>query len=447
MQPRHKELLLGIAFVAIAAAFATYHSRETGEEIILADASDSFDASPENDPLSAAAQETTSEETPAAVIHADYPATKELVLGKNETLASLLTRTGIPKKEAEAALKSLKKVVNPKTIKAKQKLSLDILKNDGTSVVKFVKLNFSPEFGRSFTLEQRSDGTFAAQENKHKITKAIVRAEGGISSGLYSDAKASGVPNSVTNDLVRLFSYNIDLQRQLKVKDRFDVAYEVKYDETTGEERPGHIIFAKLTLSKKPVSIYRHKISKGTEDYYDQNGKSIRKSLLRTPVDGARLSSKFGMRRHPISGYTKMHQGIDFAAPTGTPIHVAGNGVITQVGYDGGYGKAITVKHNNEYATKYAHLSRFAKVKVGQAVTQRQVIGYVGSTGHSTGPHLHFEVHRHGKKINPQSVKMIDSQVLDKKEMQRFQVARAGVERKVASLPTRTKLAFNTLEQ
>jgi murein DD-endopeptidase MepM/ murein hydrolase activator NlpD len=206
--------------------------------------------------------------------------------------------------------------------------------------------------------------------------------------------------------------------------------------------RGGDLLYARLTLSGRDLEAYRFMLPDGSVEYYDRTGKSLRKFLLRTPVDGARLSSRFGMRRHPILGYTRMHKGVDFAAPSGTPIYAAGNGKVTKAGRNGGYGNYVEIRHNGEYSTAYAHLSRFAKgMSPGQRVSQGQVIGYVGTTGRSTGPHLHFEVRRQGSQINPLKLKSVALGQLGGNDLERFKAEMARIDRMRQDLADGTQLA------
>ena len=223
------------------------------------------------------------------------------------------------------------------------------------------------------------------------------------------------------NHLIRAYSGNVDFQRDIRKGDEIDVLYESKETENGEFAKLGNVLYANLTIGGKQKAIYRHKKKNGRVGYYYKNGKSVRKGLMRHPITGVRISSGYGMRRHPISKRRKMHTGIDYAAPTGTPIRAASDGVLTYVGRKGGYGKYISIKHNSRLSTAYAHMSRYAKgMKNGKRVKQGQIIGYVGSTGHSTGPHLHYEVRVNGKHVNPRSAKLPMDDSLTGKELQRF---------------------------
>ena len=232
------------------------------------------------------------------------------------------------------------------------------------------------------------------------------------------------------SEVIKAFSYDVDVQRDIQPGDLYGVVYERFEDEDGNLARTGDVLFASMTLSGKAIGIYRYTDRDGFTDYYDQDGHSLRKALLKTPIDGARISSGFGMRKHPILGYSKMHKGIDFAAPSGTPIYAAGNGTIVKIGRNGGYGNYVKIKHANGYATAYAHLSKFAKgLKNGSKVKQGDVIAYVGSTGRATGPHLHYEVMVSGSQVNPKDVKLPTGTTLTGKELALFETRRNEIDK------------------
>ena len=447
MKKRHKELLVGLAFIATATGFAAYHgatTRSTGstetDSVDVADAENSnMDVFEYAKKLNADTGDVKPVATPLA--QPDVPTTlkKDIRLASGDTLTALLVRSGISRSEAYAVSKALSKVYDLRGLKAGQVIQLET-ENVEESEAPLMNLSFSPQFGRSIVVHKNDAGSMKAEKKNHKVTPSIVRAKASIQRGFSLDAQSNGIPSKISNDVIRLFSHSVDFKRHIRKNDDFEVAYETLVDETTGQQRSGSLLYAQLTLSKKPMKIYRHKSANGHVDYYSEDGKCARKSLMKTPVKGARMSSKFGIRTHPITRRVRMHKGIDFAARTGTPIMSAGDGVVIYRGRKGGYGNYILVRHNSEYCTAYAHLSRFANISVGSRVSQKQVIGYVGTTGHSTGPHLHFEVHRHGRQVNPMGIQSIPTQVLEKKEMQKFQTARAKLDQQVAALPTQKKL-------
>ena len=221
--------------------------------------------------------------------------------------------------------------------------------------------------------------------------------------------------------LIKLFSFDLDFQRDIKVNTLVSVSYGVSEIVKNNKVEYNDINYALISINGKKLEYFKFLTDEGYTDYFNRDGKNVKKSILKTPLDGARLSSSFGMRKHPISGYNKMHKGVDFAAPTGTPIYAGGNGIVEFIGNNGGYGKYIRIRHNNEYKTAYAHLSRYEKgISKGVRVNQGETIGYVGSTGNSTGPHLHYEILYQNKHINPLKLKLPSGKILTGKELQRF---------------------------
>jgi len=254
------------------------------------------------------------------------------------------------------------------------------------------------------------------------LNKKIVFKEGKITQSLYKTAIDLNVQPNVIIEFARIYGFQVDFQRDIRKNDNFQIMYEVFEDDDSKIFETGNIIFADLKLSGKNNALYYFK-KKGSEGHYDENGKSVEKALMKTPINGARLSSAFGMRKHPIDGFNKMHRGTDFAAPMGTPIMASGSGLITRARWCGGGGNCIKIKHNSTYETIYAHMKNFARgIKEGIRVKQGQIIGYVGSTGKSTGPHLHYEVVVNGKKVNSQKLKLPSGKTLKGKERKIFEV-------------------------
>ena len=255
----------------------------------------------------------------------------------------------------------------------------------------------------------------------NKIKKECIYGESIILESLYKSASNEKIPANIIIEFARIYGFQVDFQRDIRKQDSFQIMYEVFLDDKKNIIETGNIIYANLKLSGEDNSLYYFD-SKKSEGHYDKNGKSIQKALMKTPINGARLSSSFGMRKHPIDGFNKMHRGTDFAAPMGTPIMASGDGIIKKAGWCGGGGNCVVIKHNSTYQTVYAHMSKFAKsIRKGVRVKQGQVIGYVGSTGKSTGPHLHYEVIVNGKKINSQTLKLPSGKVLKGEERKIFE--------------------------
>ena len=257
-----------------------------------------------------------------------------------------------------------------------------------------------------------------------KLKKNTLYKENSIMQSLYKSATDQKVPANIIIEFARIYGFQVDFQRDIRKKDSFQIMYEVFKDDNGRIIETGEILFANLKLSGMDNSLYFFN-KEGSKGHYDKNGKSVKKALMKTPINGARLSSPFGMRKHPIDGFNKMHKGTDFAAPMGTPIMASGDGVIKKAGWCGGGGNCIVIKHNSTYQNVYAHMSKFAKgIRSGVRVKQAQVIGYVGSTGKSTGPHLHYEVIVNGKKINSQKLKLPSGKILKGEERKKFETVK-----------------------
>jgi murein DD-endopeptidase MepM/ murein hydrolase activator NlpD len=261
-----------------------------------------------------------------------------------------------------------------------------------------------------------------------KLDKKIIFKENTILQSLYKAATDQNIPPNTIIEFARIYGFQVDFQRDIRKDDKFQIMYEVFIDNNKKIVETGEIIFANLRLSGQDNSLYYFD-KKDALGHYDKNGKSVQKALMKTPINGARLSSSFGLRKHPIDGFTKMHRGTDFAAPKGTPIMASGNGIIKKVGWCGGGGNCIKIKHNSTYETVYAHMSKFARgMKNGVRVKQGQTIGYVGSTGKSTGPHLHYEVIVNGKKVNSQTLKLPSGKILKGKNRQLFETNKIKID-------------------
>ena len=258
-------------------------------------------------------------------------------------------------------------------------------------------------------------------EKKLPILKDTKALDFEIFSSFYADGVKAGMPSQLLSETIRLYSFDIDFQRDIKVNTKFEILYEYFINEKNNKIKFGDINYINLKIDNKDLEYFLFKTDDGFYDYFNREGKNIRKSLLKTPIDGARLSSNFGMRKHPISGFNKLHKGVDFAAPIGTPVYAGGNGVVEYIGTNGGYGKYIRIRHNNEYKTAYAHLSSYKKgLYKGKRVNQSDIIGFVGNTGNSTGPHLHYEIIFQNKHINPMKLKLPSGKILKGEELKRF---------------------------
>ncbi len=281
---------------------------------------------------------------------------------------------------------------------------------------------------------RKSQDNYVVYENILQLYKKEVVIRGAIKNNLYNAAIQSGIEPNIIIEFARVFGFEVDFQRDIRKGDWFEIYYEKFEDYNEKVRDTGKIIYASMYVNGEEINLYRFK-DKNEEDYFDIKGKSITKSLMKTPINGARLSSSFGMRKHPILGYNKMHRGTDFAAPSGTPIMASGSGTVTRARWCGGGGNCVKIKHNSTYETVYAHLKAFAKgIKEGRKVKQGQIIGYVGSTGMSTGPHLHYEVIVNGKKVNSQKLKLPSGKILKGNSREEFELERIKIDLKLSEL-------------
>ena len=370
---------------------------------------------------------------PAAPFHYTLKA------GAGDSMAGMLTEAGIPVDQAHAAIAALSKRFNPRRIRPGQEVTIHF-EPAGGAAGHFTGLSLSPEFDRRIIVARSGGGGFEAAEEKVDLKRTLVRHEGEISRSLFLDGEKAGIPRPVLAGMIRAFSWDVDFQRDIRSGDAFQVMHERFFDISGEAIHDGKILFASLTLGSVRHAIYLHAPKGGGGDFFNEKGESAQKALMRTPIDGARLSSGFGQRRHPVLGYTKMHRGVDFAAPRGNPIYAAGSGRVETAGRNGAYGNYVRIRHNARYATAYAHMKRIA-TRRGRRVRQGQVIGYVGTTGRSTGPHLHYEILLGGRRTNPLTVKMPSGRKLKGAELARFQDIRADLDRTFATLEPDDRLA------
>ena len=341
-------------------------------------------------------------------------------VSKGETFDKILNNYSIPNSEIEEVKKNLSSSYNLNDLKTNLEIKFTIDQSSNKKIINFI---FPVSRTKKIQLTRNiNTNIFEKKIIITNLNKKIIFKEGKIMQSLYKTAIDLNVQPNIIIEFARIYGFQIDFQRDIRKKDNFQIMYEVFEDDNGKVFETGNIIFADLKLSGINNSLY-HFDEKGSEGYYDQNGKSVEKALMKTPINGARLSSSFGIRKHPIDGYNKMHRGTDFAAPMGTPIMASGSGVITRARWCGGGGNCIKIKHNTTYETIYAHMKNFARgIKEGVRVKQGQVIGFVGSTGKSTGPHLHYEVIKGGKKINSQKLKLPSGKILKGKHRSIFEV-------------------------
>ena len=338
-----------------------------------------------------------------------------------ETFDKILDSYSINKNEINAIKQSLSKKVDINKLNTNQKIHI-ILDKTNNKIKEFVFQISNTE--KIYLSKNSEDLEFDEKILSIKLDKKIIYKENIILQSLYKAATDQNIPPNTIIEFARIYGFQVDFQRDIRKEDKFQIMYEVFIDENKKIIETGEILFANLKLSGQDNSLYYFD-KENLEGHYDKNGKSVQKALMKSPINGARLSSSFGMRKHPIDGYNKMHRGTDFAAPKGTPIMASGNGIVKKAGWCGGGGNCVKIRHNSTYETVYAHMSKFARgIKNGVRVKQGQTIGYVGSTGKSTGPHLHYEVIVNGKKVNSQKLKLPSGKVLKGKDREYFETAK-----------------------
>lgn len=370
---------------------------------------------------------------------------KTVKVSRGDTLMGLMVGAGAGRSDAHEAITALREVYSPRRLRPGQEIQLTFStassdddeeanaqgSADDTNVgglLMGLSLQSAVDEIVQVARAAASDD-FVAEAIARPLERQVLHGSGTIDSSLFVAARNAGIPSSAMIELMRAFSYDVDFQREIQPGDQFDLVYEAFYDNEGKIVKTGNILVASLSLSGTPLNLYSYTPASGFTDFFDEKGQAVRKALLRTPIDGARLSSGYGIRKHPILGYNKMHKGLDFAAPSGTPIYAAGDGVVERIGRNGGYGKYIRIRHHSGYKTAYAHLRGYRKgLKKGKRVKQGQVIGYVGSTGRSTGPHLHYEVLVNNKQVNPRKIKLPAGETLKKQDLKNFQAHRAEMD-------------------
>ncbi|WP_075504487.1 M23 family metallopeptidase [Candidatus Pelagibacter communis] len=335
-----------------------------------------------------------------------------------ETFDKILESYSIDKTEIIKIKNSLNKKVNLNKLNTKQIIQFSLDKTTN----KIEEFTYQISNTKKIYLKRNiKENSFNKEIVSIKLEKKIIYKENVIIQSLYKAATDEKIPPNIIIDFAGIYGFQVDFQRDIRKKDKFQIMYEIFLNEKNELIETGNILFSNLLLSGQDNSLYYFD-NANSQGHYDKNGKSVKKALMKTPINGARLSSPFGMRKHPIDGYNKMHKGTDFAAPMGTPIMASGDGIIKKAGWCGGGGNCVKIKHNSTYQTVYAHMSKFARgIKTGVRVKQGQTIGFVGSTGKSTGPHLHYEVIVNGKKVNSQKLKLPSGKVLKGKERKLFE--------------------------
>ena len=344
-----------------------------------------------------------------------------------DTYETVVNKLNVNKTEKKNLLSSILKEDDLKILRINQKFEFKFDNLNSRKIIEF-KIETDNKNQILFT-KSNNEEKFKSKKIQKNFTKRLVYKETIITNSLYNSAVNLGIKPNIIIEFARLYGFQVDFQRDIWKDDSFQIIYEEYTSEDNKVVDTGEIIFANLNLQNTDLQLYKYEYDKNKIDYFDENGKSIKKTLMKTPINGARLSSSYGKRKHPILGYTKMHTGTDFAAPTGTPIMASGDGKVTKAGWCGGGGNCVKIKHNSTYQTVYAHMSKFGRgIKRGVRVKQGQIIGYVGSTGLSTGPHLHYEVIENGKKINSQKLKLPSGKILKGEDRKKFEVSKIKID-------------------
>ncbi len=354
----------------------------------------------------------------------------DYLIKEGDTIDSILKKFSIKKDQVDFIVKEIKKM-NLTDIKIGQKITFLLKKNINSREIEIISVKY-PLSKETFVQIDKKKNKIEVTKNVTRLFKKEIVLSGKIKSSLYKAATDQGIEPNIIIEFARIFGFEVDFQRDMRKGDVFEILYERFTDDRGKIIKTGKILYAFLDVNNQKIKLYRFG-SKNNIDYFDVDGKSISKALMKTPINGARLSSPFGNRKHPILGFTKHHNGTDFAAPTGTPIMASGNGTIIKAGWCGNGGNCVRVRHNSSYTTGYGHLSKFA-TKTGRRVKQGQIIGYVGNTGMSTGPHLHYTVKYNGKFINSQKLKLPSGKILKGEERKKFEISRIKLDVKLAEL-------------
>ena len=409
--------------------------------------------------------------------------TRTVTLDPGDTLSGALEDVGVSAQDANAAIAALGKDFNPRQLKAGTSFDItynvaptidasgaklaapktttvmvnrkavvvplaedngdDATETNSQPISRLLSLHFSPSIEQDITITRATDDSFSAQNIQKALEVHHHRAGATIDSSLYLAGMQAGIPADIVIEMIRMFSYKVDFQRDLQPGDNFEVYYDYYYTPEGQPAKIGDISYARMRLSGKDMVLYRYQPNPDDPaEYYDPKGQSAKGMLMKTPVDGARISSGFGSRFHPILGYTRAHKGVDFAVPKGTPVMAAGAGMVNFMGWASGYGNFVVINHANGYATAYGHLSRFASgMRRGARVRQGQVFAYSGMTGLATGPHLHYEIRASGTQVNPLRVKMAEGRLLGGKDLRAFLAQRLKMDEVLASTKLETKVA------
>ena len=355
------------------------------------------------------------------------PNKKIIKVVAGDSLQKILLKEKISKEEVNKIYQKIKGIVDLTKIRQGQTITIVFRTKQNKPSISRITFQVD-ELSTAYIYYRNKTDDYEVRLNLKNLERVNFLAKGVIENSLFASAQKIDVDAEVIVEFARIFGFEIDFQRDIRKNDEFKIFYE-RFEDDEGENfKNGNILFAYLKNSGREIKLYRYKDSKNNIGYFTPDGKSIEKALMKTPINGARLSSGFGFRKHPILGYNKLHQGTDFAARRGTPVMASGSGTIERASWFGAYGKYVRIRHNSTYKTAYAHLSKFGRnIKAGRKVRQGQIIGYVGSTGRSTGPHLHYEVLVNNKRTNSQRLKLPSGKKLSKNEMENFNLEKQRI--------------------
>lgn len=374
----------------------------------------------------------------AALESLPKPTDKIVTVEPGDALGSVLEKAGVKAEESHEAITALKEHFDPRRLKAGQDVEMHFVP-DEQGQLQFATLRIEMDPIKTVMVE-KIDAGFRAGMIEKEVEQVVTAKKAVIKNSLSGAAEKAGIPMSVVNEAIKIYSWNVDFQRDIREGDALEIMYDNYQTEDGYIAKAGDVLYAKLTLSGKEIPLYRYEKRDGMVSYFGPDGRSIKRTLMKTPINGARLSSGFGMRRHPVLGYSKMHKGVDFAAARGTPIYAAGDGMVEYASRFSSYGNYVRIRHNGSLKTAYAHMSKIA-VKNGARVKQGDVIGYVGSTGRSTGPHLHYEVLMNGKQVNPRSINLPTGEELAGAELKDFKAQMREYDMRYARLANGMDLA------
>ena len=364
------------------------------------------------------------------------PSDRIVTIGKGDALGKVMQKEGVGASEVHEIIEAMGKNFNPRDLKVGQDVHMHFEPREEEGGYKLTDLRIELNPLKTVKVSRAGEG-FEATLQEKEVKQVIQAQKAVIKNSLYGSAAKAGIPKTVVSEAIRIYSQNVDFQRDVHTGDTLEVMYETHQTEDGYVAKTGNVLYAKLTLGGRKIPLYRYENSDGAVDFFGPDGQSTKKTLMKTPIDGARMSSGFGMRRHPVLGYGKMHKGIDFAAPTGTPIYAAGEGRIVKAGRFGSYGNYVRIRHRGDLDTAYAHMSKIANgLKPGARVRQGQIIGYVGTTGRSTGPHLHYEILVANKQVNPRGVNLPVGHALAGRDLKKFKSHVADVNSQYAAIST-----------